>query len=95
MKIGGSLIVSGTKGYAYVLIPWRKTDYFELRYEDQKDNKKFFYKWDGYGLRYEIQEFIRCIIDHRFFSARLRKEESVCMARIMQQFIERWNFMEI
>lgn len=95
VKTEGSLIVSGTKGYAYVPAPWWKTDYFEFRYEDQNENKKFFYKWDGYGLRYEIQEFIRCIINHRFFSARLRKEESVCMAGIMQQFTERRNFMEI
>ncbi len=95
VKTEGNLVISGTKGYAYAPAPWWKTDYFELRYEDQNENKKFFYKWDGEGLRYEIQEFISCIINKRFSTARLRRRESVCMADIMQQFGERKNFMEI
>lgn len=95
VKTEGNLVISGTKGYAYVPAPWWKTDYFEFRYEDQNENKKFFYKWDGAGLRYEIQEFISCIYNHRFSSARLRRRESICMAEVMQQFIERKNFMQI
>lgn len=95
VKTEGNLIISGTKGYAYVPAPWWKTDYFELRYEDQNQNKKYFYKWDGYGLRYEIQEFISCIINQRNSTSRLRRRESICMAKIMQQFTERRNFNEI
>ena len=95
VKTEGNLVISGTKGYAYVPAPWWKTDYFELRYEDQNQNKKYFYKWDGYGLRYEIQEFISCILNKRLSSARLRRRESICMAEIMQQFAERKNFNEI
>lgn len=95
VKTEGNLVISGTKGYAYVEAPWWKTDYFELRYEDQNQNKKFFYKWDGDGLRYEIQEWMSCIINKRFSSARLRRRESIAMAGVMQQFTERKNFMEI
>ena len=95
VKTEGNLVISGTKGYAYVPAPWWKTDYFELRYEDQNKNKKFFYKWDGAGLRYEIQEFISCIYNHRLHSVRLRPLESIAMADIMQQFTERKNLMEI
>ena len=95
VKTEGNLVVSGTKGYVYVPSPWWKTDYFEIRYEDQNENKKFFYKWDGAGLRYEIQEFISCILNRRFSSTRLRRRESICMADIMQQFMERKNFIEI
>jgi glycerol-3-phosphate cytidylyltransferase len=95
VKTEGNLVISGTKGYAYVPAPWWKTDYFELRYEDQNENKKFFYKWDGAGLRYEIQEFVSCIYNHRLNSVRFRSSESVAMATIMQQFTERKNFMEI
>ena len=95
VKTEGNLIISGTKGYAYVPSPWWLTDYYEFRYEDQNQNKKFFYKWDGAGLRYEIQEFISCIFNQRFNSARLGRRESVAMADIMQQFGERINFMEI
>lgn len=95
VKTEGALVISGTKGYAYVPAPWWKTDYFELRYEDQNKNQKFFYKWDGEGLRYEIQEFISCIVNKRFSTARLRRRESVCMAEVMQAFTERKNFFEI
>ena len=95
VKTEGSLVISGTKGYAYVPAPWWLTDYFEFRYEDQNENKKFFYKWDGFGLRYEIQEFISSIINHRLSSSRLRRRESIQMAAVMQQFIEKKNFMEI
>lgn len=95
VKTEGNLVISGTKGYAYVPAPWWKTDYFELRYEDQNENKKFFYKWDGAGLRYEIQEFISCIFGHRFSTARLRRRESICMADIMQRFRTKQNLSEI
>lgn len=95
VKTEGNLIVSGTKGYAYVPAPWWKTDYFELRYEDQNENKKFFYKWDGAGLRYEIQEFISCIMNNRLVSVRLSPKESVAMAKIMQQYTEGKNLIEI
>ncbi len=95
VKTEGNLVISGTKGYAYVPAPWWKTDYFELRYEDQNENKKFFYKWDGFGLRYEIQEFINCVLNKRFSSARLRRRESIQMAYVMQQFKERKNFHQI
>lgn len=95
VKTEGNLVIAGTKGYAYVPSPWWLTDYYEFRFEDQNQNKKFFYKWDGAGLRYEIQEFISCIFNHRFSSARLRRRESIAMAEIMQQFRERKNFVEI
>ena len=95
VKTEGNLVISGTKGYAYVPAPWWKTDFFELRYENPADNKKYFYKWDGAGLRYEIQEFISCILNHRLSSARLSRNESVCMASIMEQFTNRVNFYVI
>lgn len=40
VKSEGELVVSGTKGYLYVPAPWWKTDYFEIRYEDQSQNKR-------------------------------------------------------
>lgn len=91
VKTEGNLVISGTKGYAYVPAPWWKTDYFELRYEDQNQNKKFFYKWDGAGLRYEIQEFISCIINKRLSTSRLRRRESIFMAQVMEDFMNQKN----
>lgn len=95
VKTEGNLVIAGTKGYVYVPSPWWLTDYYEFRFEDQNQNKKFFYKWDGAGLRYEIQEFISCVFNHRFSTARLRRRESIAMAEIMQMFGERNNLMEI
>ena len=95
VKTEGNLVISGTKGYAYVPAPWWKTDYFELRYEDQNQNKKYFYKWEGEGLRYEIQEWMSCIVNHRLTSTRLRRHESIAMARVIEQFTNRLNFTEI
>lgn len=95
VKTEGNLIISGTKGYAYVPAPWWKTDYFELRYEDQNLNKKFFYSWDGAGLRYEIQEFVSCILNKRFSTARLRRRESIFMAQVMFDFMNKKNFYQI
>lgn len=54
VKSEGELIVSGTKGYIYVPAPWWKTDYFEIRYEDQANNKRYFYQVEGEGIRYEL-----------------------------------------
>lgn len=95
VKTEGNLVISGTKGYVYVEAPWWKTDYFEFRYEDMNQNKRYFYKWDGDGLRYEIQEFVSCIYHRRFSTHRLRRTESIAMARVMRQFRDRVNFMEI
>lgn len=95
VKTEGNLIISGTKGYAYVPAPWWLTDYFEFRYENQNENKKFFYKWDGFGLRYEIREFVSSILNERNANPRLHHRESIQMAKVMQQFIERNNFVKI
>jgi len=61
VKSEGELIVSGTKGYIYVPAPWWKTDYFEIRYEDSTNNKRYFYQLDGEGIRYELVAFLRAI----------------------------------
>ena len=52
VKAEGNLIIAGTKGYIYVPAPWWKTDYFEIRYENREENKRYFYQLDGEGIRY-------------------------------------------
>jgi len=86
VKTEGNLVISGTKGYVYVPAPWWLTDYFEVRYEDQTKNKKYFYSYDGDGLRYEIQEFISMIVNNRFSSYRLRRRESIAIAEIIEAY---------
>ena len=68
VKSEGEMVVSGTKGYIYVPAPWWKTDYFEVRYEDPHNNKRYFYQLDGEGLRYELLSFLKTICLERDFN---------------------------
>lgn len=61
IKSEGELIISGTKGYIYVPAPWWKTDYFEIRFENPLENKRYFYKLDGEGIRCEYVDFLKQI----------------------------------
>lgn len=67
-KSEGELIISGTKGYIYVPAPWWKTDYFELRFENPNENKRYFYQLDGEGIRFELVAFIRSIKSQKIIS---------------------------
>ena len=65
VKTEGELIVSGTKGYAYVPAPWWKTDSFEIRYEDMRQNQRYFYLLEGEGIRYELVAFLHAVLTGR------------------------------
>lgn len=86
-KAEGNLVITGTKGYIYVPAPWWKTDYFEVRYEDINKNTKYFYKFEGEGLRYEIVEFVRSIQDGRLENYLLTKDEMIAEATVISEFI--------
>ena len=49
-------------------------------------NKKYFYSYEGEGLRYEIHEFISMIINNRMSSYRLRRSESILIATIIDSY---------
>lgn len=95
VKTEGNLVISGTKGYVYVPAPWWLTDYFEVRYEDQTKNKKYFYSYDGEGLRYEVQEFLSMIVNDRRSCYKLRRGESVAIAEIIEKYRKGDNVTEI
>lgn len=95
VKTEGNLIVSGTKGYIYVPAPWWLTSFFEVRYEDQTKNKKYFYSYDGEGLRYEIQEFVSMIVNNRHSCYKLRRRESMAIAEIIEKYRNKENYTEI
>lgn len=61
VKSEGELVISGTKGYIYVPAPWWKTDYFEVRYENPADNRRYFYQLDGEGIRYMLVTLMKTI----------------------------------
>ena len=95
VKTEGNLVVSGTKGYIYVPAPWWLTSFFEVRYEDQTKNKKYFYSYDGEGLRYEIQEFVSMIVNNRRSCYKLRRRESMAISEIIEKYRNKENYTEI
>lgn len=95
VKTEGNLVISGTKGYLYVPAPWWLTDFFEVRYEDQTKNKKYFYSYDGEGLRYEIQEWLSMIVNQRRSCHKLRRRESIAIAEIIEKYCNGENVTKI
>ena len=87
IKSEGQLIISGTKGYIYVPAPWWKTDYFEIRYEDANDNKRYFYQLDGEVIRYDLVAFLRAIESGRVLS-RIKKETSLAISETLSSYCE-------
>ena len=85
VKSEGDLVISGTKGYIYVPSPWWKTEYFEVRFENFNDNKRYFYKIDGTGERYEIAEFMR-EIRTKDRNVLLSSEVSCFIGYVMERF---------
>ncbi len=85
-KAEGSLTISGTKGYIYVPAPWWKTEYYELRYEDINKNSKFFYKFEGEGLRYEIIEFVKRINNGRKDCFFLARRDLLAESKVLSEF---------
>lgn len=95
VKTEGSMTIAGTKGYVYVPAPWWKTDYFELRYENQNQNKKYFYPFVGEGLRYEIKDFVASILSDEYYFSKVSKEENLKMAEVQEMFINNNNVYTI
>lgn len=92
IKTEGDLVISGSKGYIYVPAPWWKTDYFEIRYEDPRNNKRYFYQLDGEGIRYELVAFIKEINDekHKHYS-NIDEEVSTCISRTIEKYYQGIN----
>lgn len=94
-KQEGDLCITGTQGYLYVPAPWWKTELFETRFEDPRLNRKYFIKFGGDGLRYELAAFLRQIHGCRHEFHLMSREDSLFMAEVTQQFREGKNVDEI
>ncbi len=94
VKSEGELIISGTRGYVYVPAPWWKTEYFEIRYEDQNANKRYFYQLDGEGIRYELVAFLKAIQTGKDTSY-ISREVSNGICKVIQDFYEKKDMVEL
>lgn len=88
VKSEGELIISGTKGYVYVPAPWWKTDYFEVRYENPADNKRYFYQLDGEGIRYEMVSFLKAIQSGKNYQY-ITDAQSNAIIKLVEDFYKR------
>ncbi|MCR4901355.1 MAG: Gfo/Idh/MocA family oxidoreductase, partial [Butyrivibrio sp.] len=94
VKSEGQLIIAGTKGYVIAESPWWLTRKFEVRYEDPNRIEHYEPKFLGDGLRYEISEFIKRINGTSDMVYRLTADESIAMARVVEEFMKIRNSKE-
>lgn len=85
VKSESELIISGTKGYVYVPAPWWKMDYFEIRFEDPTENRRYFYQLNGEGIRLELLSFLKTIESKKSYS-KISPQVSVAIVRIIEDF---------
>lgn len=93
VKSEGELVISGTKGYVYIPAPWWKTDYFEVRFENTAETKKYYYQLEGEGIRYELVAFIKAIKNGKNFSY-INNDISQATIKLMEKFFSK-NFITI
>lgn len=93
VKSEGEMIISGTKGYIYVPAPWWKTDYFEIRYENPNDNKRFFYQLDGEGIRNELVVFVKAIENQRL-SSYIQSKTTAAIVSIIEDYYNKVDLKE-
>lgn len=89
VKSEGQLLIAGTKGYILAESPWWLTESFEVRYEDSTKREKYFVKFLGEGLRYELSDFVYMINGHEGRSFKFTREESIAMADTMERFLDK------
>ena len=86
IKVEGELIITGTKGYLYVPAPWWRPEYFEVRSEDLRNVKKYFYSYDGDGYRYMIYNFLYAINEPERGSIQHTRAEVLRATTVLEKF---------
>lgn len=88
VKTEGQLVISGTKGYILAPAPWWLTKRFEVHYEDPNRIEVYEYPYEGSGLQYELEAFVREINKEAAdTSLGLSAEESIAAAGVMEQYL--------
>lgn len=92
IKTEGDMVITGTQGYVYVPAPWWLMDYFEVRGEDPREAKRFYYECAGEGQRYELLEFLRRMRNMRQGNEDClpihTKEQVVMVTRLIERFAQ-------
>lgn len=88
VKSEGQLLVSGTNGYILIKSPWWLLNGFEVCYEDVNQNEYLTASFPGYGMRFEIADFIRNINEIGLRNFKLSRNDSVAIADVIEKFLE-------
>ena len=88
VKSEGQLQISGTKGYILVKSPWWLLKTFEVCYESAEDNETFSAPFPGYGLRFELADFIRNISDPTHQNFKFSRGDSIFMSAVIERFLK-------
>ena len=88
VKSEGQLLISGTNGYILVRSPWWLIKSFEICYEDTRQNEHFSAPFPGYGLRFEMADFVRNINEPALRNYKFSSIDSIAMAGIMERFLQ-------
>jgi len=88
VKSEGQLLISGTGGYILVKSPWWLTKTFEVCYENPEKNEIFSAPFAGFGMRFEVADFIRNITDPAARNYKLSRGDSIALAGIMKKFLK-------
>lgn len=91
VKSEGQLLISGTKGYILVKSPWWLIKQFDICYENTKNNESVTAPFLGYGMRFEIADFVRNIHEPAMRNYKLTRGDSVAIAEITEKFLEERN----
>ncbi|MBQ9006915.1 MAG: adenylyltransferase/cytidyltransferase family protein, partial [Atopobiaceae bacterium] len=91
IKTEGDLVITGTRGYIYVPSPWWLTDYFEIRHEDLRSTRKYFWNYEGEGFRYEILAFLQELDDSRGDSLAQSPKDVLAQTQIIEQALAIWE----
>ena len=94
VKAEGEMIISGTKGYIIVPAPWWKMDYFEARFENQDNNKRYFYQLEGEGIRYELVAFRNNVLNRKIYDY-IEPEISYEFISVIQDFYDKKDIQYI
>lgn len=89
VKSEGELIIAGTRGYIYVPSPWWKTDYFEVRFEDFTQNKRYFYQLNGEGIRDQVSTFVRAIQEDGKPNFDISVDHTVAFSELVERYMSR------
>lgn len=86
VKSEGELILSGTNGYILVRAPWWMPTQIEVHYEDASKTEVYNTEFNGNGLQYELEYFVKQIQNNILVDEET-KNQSITIASIMEEFI--------